>query len=467
MNNYTTEQARNVLRVVVDEQYHSIFLEKHTNETMLDALCKKAFPSKDFQIYHNQLQTMKITSFSSFSEFDSEFRRNVEFANSCLDKSEELTTREIKLMFMNGLERKHRFSIMNQGLEDLESIRDFLKRFEEFANNEENTFNKSMNTKKLQRNSNSNNYNNGDYVNKRRDSNIYDNGDITAKAKSQNKWCSFHRSKFHNTDECMTLKNKKNKDDNETNNLIIREEDTKNIDVSITGKLEGTEVSILLDTGSKLSFISDKCLERTGKHPEIYETPVTIQTANGEIEKIEKSVEMNINIPQIPECNLPVRLHMLKKLPVDINVGTEFMSANNVVIDFNKGLVSIKGIILDITQNSLNPVNNEFEKLILDKVMIARNTKKSILQEINSYVSSNPTLGLIPNFEHKIHLKDNNPVSLKEYPLPIKLVEKTREELKRLKEQGVIRKSSSEYASPAFPILKKDGSLSLSWTTGD
>jgi hypothetical protein len=60
MNKYTAEQAKNVLKVVVDEQYHHVFIEKKSIETMLDAIIGHAFPTKDFNKYESILRTINV-----------------------------------------------------------------------------------------------------------------------------------------------------------------------------------------------------------------------------------------------------------------------------------------------------------------------------------------------------------------------------------------------------------------------
>ena len=62
--------------------------------------------------------------------------------------------------------------------------------------------------------------------------------------------------------------------------------------------------------------------------------------------------------------------------------------------------------------------------------------------------------------KHRISLVDEDPVRLKPYPLPYALRQELKNEIKEMLDMGVIRKSSSPYASPAV-IVKKDGSNSI------
>ena len=65
---------------------------------------------------------------------------------------------------------------------------------------------------------------------------------------------------------------------------------------------------------------------------------------------------------------------------------------------------------------------------------------------------------LIP---HQIKLKDDRPVNLPFRPVPPHLIEEVREQIQGLLDKGIIKKSSSNYASPIVPVRKRDGSLRL------
>ena len=60
--------------------------------------------------------------------------------------------------------------------------------------------------------------------------------------------------------------------------------------------------------------------------------------------------------------------------------------------------------------------------------------------------------------EHKIDLTDDRPIRCKLYPLLYAKRGKIREEIKNMMDTGIVRKSSSPYASPLVVVKKKDGS---------
>ena len=56
--------------------------------------------------------------------------------------------------------------------------------------------------------------------------------------------------------------------------------------------------------------------------------------------------------------------------------------------------------------------------------------------------------------QHQIKLTDNMPIRCRPYPLPYAM----REELRNDVQMGVVRPSTSPYASPIVMVKKKDGS---------
>ncbi len=61
--------------------------------------------------------------------------------------------------------------------------------------------------------------------------------------------------------------------------------------------------------------------------------------------------------------------------------------------------------------------------------------------------------------QHTIHLTDPTPMRQRPYRVPERLVEPLREEIKMMKELGVIEPSTSEWSSPLVIVPKKDGTL--------
>uniref|UniRef100_UPI003398C39D hypothetical protein n=1 Tax=Acinetobacter baumannii TaxID=470 RepID=UPI003398C39D len=60
--------------------------------------------------------------------------------------------------------------------------------------------------------------------------------------------------------------------------------------------------------------------------------------------------------------------------------------------------------------------------------------------------------------EHEVHLTSNIPVRSKPFPIPFKARESLKKDIDEMLKMGIIRESSSPYASPVVVVKKKDGS---------
>lgn len=101
--------------------------------------------------------------------------------------------------------------------------------------------------------------------------------------------------------------------------------------------------------------------------------------------------------------------------------------------------------------------------LNIQSCSISHETKEKLVQLLERYhdVFSKHTLdcGEVKGFVHRIWLMDERPFRLPYRRVPPAHYQKLRQVLSKMEEQGIIRKSVSEYASPLVLVWKKDGSL--------
>ncbi|GFS17532.1 transposon Ty3-I Gag-Pol polyprotein [Elysia marginata] len=82
------------------------------------------------------------------------------------------------------------------------------------------------------------------------------------------------------------------------------------------------------------------------------------------------------------------------------------------------------------------------------------------LEEIVSSYSSifSDRLGIVSTEEHRIELTSSTPVRQRPYPVPYAMRQALRDELRKMEDLGIIRKTSPPYSSPVLVVKKKDGS---------
>ncbi|KII62942.1 hypothetical protein RF11_12147 [Thelohanellus kitauei] len=84
------------------------------------------------------------------------------------------------------------------------------------------------------------------------------------------------------------------------------------------------------------------------------------------------------------------------------------------------------------------------------------------LERISRVERQNNKLQPISGVKMTIRLMENKTVSKRPYPIPLKLQEALNEEIQRLLSEWIIRKAQcTDYISPAYPIVKKNGKIKL------
>ena len=85
-----------------------------------------------------------------------------------------------------------------------------------------------------------------------------------------------------------------------------------------------------------------------------------------------------------------------------------------------------------------------------------RNEVMEVLRRYEEIFTEIP--GRASVIEHKIDLNDDRPIGCKPYPLPYAKRGEIREEIMNMMDTGIVRESSSPYASPLVVVKKKNGS---------
>uniref|UniRef100_A0A3Q2XGQ9 ribonuclease H n=1 Tax=Hippocampus comes TaxID=109280 RepID=A0A3Q2XGQ9_HIPCM len=125
--------------------------------------------------------------------------------------------------------------------------------------------------------------------------------------------------------------------------------------------------------------------------------------------------------------------------------------------------------------HAVRPRSKEDIKMALDKLGLQdldldacavsdmwRDRLFQIIERYESVFSRNKMdCGEASDFVHKIHLVDERPFRLPYRRVPPSQYEKLRMTLNEMEEKGIIRKSTSEYASPLVLVWKKNGDLRI------
>ena len=202
-----------------------------------------------------------------------------------------------------------------------------------------------------------------------------------------------------------------------------------------------------MDTGASISIIPASRLNGVTLNP----TPVSLTTANGEKIKCYGQANLEIGIPSLK------RSFSWKFVIADITnplLGFDFLNEFGLIIDCkNKTIYDpLTATKKELILNTTSPVNMVINKVELPSFIQASLDKypEIISPHINK---NNNYCGVY----HRIDTGSHLPVFAKSRQLSAEKLSATKEEFKRLINEGVITPSDSERSSPLHLVPKQSG----------
>eukprot|EP00477_Mikrocytos_mackini_P002447 GAHX01002736.1.p1 GENE.GAHX01002736.1~~GAHX01002736.1.p1 ORF type:complete len:1367 (-),score=220.68 GAHX01002736.1:80-4180(-) len=248
--------------------------------------------------------------------------------------------------------------------------------------------------------------------------------------------------------------------------FAIQEPMTPIPSVELKINVDGKQGTALLDTGSCDNYISNTFHQKIGVLAEsIPNKAVTL--ANGSTIMVDKKTKVTFQIENDANIKYTDDFFILDPSSIDVYLGRRFMINQGAIINFNDQTVSFDGKYYELPDRE-RISHIQSDKLLTQKAKIfsiSETTEKTAGIEIQELVKSNkirnPDLGEIKFTKHTITLDDYTPFNFRPYILPLSLVEQTQNEVNKLIKEQVIRPSDSSFCSPAFPIVKRNGSIRL------
>jgi hypothetical protein len=278
----------------------------------------------------------------------------------------------------------------------------------------------------------------------------------------EKKWCNVNKTNTHDTKDCRKLKEeKRSNNENKTYGLI--EQRPKIGMIRLEAYICGIKANVILDSGSNYSYIPEGSITKLKLKPK-NTTAISLETADGRNVTVNSIADSHISFEEIPNARYKLSAYILKTTGKDVILGSDFLSINYVIFDYAKLLVNIDGHEIELPSDKTTDYQSP-DLQLSDKTKIytvdSSSEKMKLDDIISGFKKQNPILGTIKETCHEITLKDTTPIQCKSYPIPQKHREKTLTEIESLLHKKVIRESNSKFASPAYPILKRNDEIRL------
>ena len=156
--------------------------------------------------------------------------------------------------------------------------------------------------------------------------------DATRKSPSIKKYCSYHKSDKHSSEECRVLNNKSKVPTAATDDMDIGliDDMTRPTIHAKTGN-KNYESYLLMDTGSKYSFISSRIISHATKRA-ITPCSTTFYSVNNRKIPISGCITLFVNIPSL-QLTKAAEFYVVDKLPHPVILGMNGMHLFHVSID--------------------------------------------------------------------------------------------------------------------------------------
>jgi len=501
---WTATQKITVLRLVLKESALAM-IESARNYTEVETALKDGFfPKAAYTSHVYAMRSIKKKKEESIREYRDRIKQAAEKVNLC-SRDSPLTEREILDVFIHGLPREFQDKLIVLGINNLSEAHLAAERLY--------VHEKSSDSSRRANQTNQNKFNKNQKKHK-------NNQQSQKNQQKQKPYCSFHKVDTHSTKDCRAAKNQNQSNSNrQTNNALSNEtNDYSNISLPPQGTqyagytnhiealptasvtqivtnarlpigLNDTVHSALLDTGSTISLI-DFNLAKQLKLPIQTSQPMVIQSASHHALNHRGLILIGISLPTLSNSKrFKAKFHVVIGLAAKIILGLDFLTTHKFSMDFGSSTLSYKMDAIEPSADASVKETESFTESPADDPIFDSDTLftmsttsaqspslqnlaitqeeyvswyKSFTQKFHDLLGSETKLGTMIGTSFKINVEPTmRPFHFKPFRVPFSQHEQSRAELNKLQSLGVIRPSTSPYASAAFTVPKRDGGLRL------
>ncbi|CAH1995733.1 unnamed protein product [Acanthoscelides obtectus] len=225
-------------------------------------------------------------------------------------------------------------------------------------------------------------------------------------------------------------------------------EEQKYRSLVLRARVGSIEADIVVDSGSEVSAVSDKFLEKIKPQVKVPMLPVStlaISPAFGAKKQLIK-LQILLSIRLLADCNIDLDVKCLLSTGGDLNVHLCGRLDNVVEVDKNEKLTFHRYSEAEI-------------KVAAGKAEADETSQKKLENLIFKYGKVFPEHpGCIESYVHKVEMEDDSPFNAPTYPIPFIHRNEVDRQVREMERWGVIKKQKTSYISPLVVVKKRDGS---------
>lgn len=266
--------------------------------------------------------------------------------------------------------------------------------------------------------------------------------------------CSFCKKVGHDVTICFAKQRSEKR--NQSNVNFCRELKGASTDSDVTtAVIQGVPTDVLIDTGSRISLISEPVL----KHFKCSQQPA-YQTLRGIGDQNIVSKGYVTLVIEFSDISLEVDLFVVPQncMTVPVLIGTDVLNRDGVTYLRANNEQRITRVSCSCDQQQVMHIDSSSEPEI--KTSLQGNDRDKLMSVLNEFKDSfivGTAHTTVTTGEMHIKLTSDTPVHYRPYRLSYDEKLKVRKICRDLLDKGIIRESESPYASPIILVKKKDG----------
>uniref|UniRef100_A0A3B1JJM2 Gypsy retrotransposon integrase-like protein 1 n=1 Tax=Astyanax mexicanus TaxID=7994 RepID=A0A3B1JJM2_ASTMX len=247
--------------------------------------------------------------------------------------------------------------------------------------------------------------------------------------------------------------------------------------------VRGQQVTAMIDTGSTFSLIQEGTWDRMKRTQEVWRSGrgQKFILANGQTQTAKGVVELDCELGKC-QAKRPFYVMENKDHVFSLVLGLDFLHDTGLILDFQKDVYILPGgdtvpfggegesppfsyadMRLCIAQEDYVPLDYEEEQEI-NKLVEGADITSQAKQDLHKLLSQWPSvctnqLGRTMIVLHHITTNDNLPIRQKPYKVSIEKQQLIKEAIEDMQRRGIVRPSTSPWASPVVLVPKKEGGV--------
>ena len=451
---WSEEVKFQMFKILVKDQAKDVIQKCTSLSNALSLLKERFYSEKRYDDHYKHFKNLKMHENEQSSHFEFRLRELADSLEYCGSRP---TDREVLHAFLEGLHPRIQHRVYDQAPIDIEDALILAQRMENHPS--------QVPSRK--------------WENRRPDQQKQDFKEENFNSKRIRPKCSHCKRMGHTVEKCFKLHPEMRPPFKaQAVHLPTLSVPTKSPKCLLKASINGHPVTALIDTGADVSLICPLVVQKLQLSEIPLETTIPLLAFDTSGSKLTHGVRVTLDVQGNPSKEFVALIPAV--LQQDLLLGVDFLQREKALVDFDAQTLEIMGLVLPLfpeLQQQISACQLTLDDADLALAQKADTDPPSIadidLQHLSAErqrellplvqpLINQPAIGLFKGMTHRIDLQPSvRPFATAPYRIPYVHIPALKAEVAKLLNIGVLRPSTSAFASPAFVIPKRTGEVRL------